>query len=301
MLYRKARQRLHPLRRAWRLLTWLRLYQMYARLFPTFTRRVEGVPLRLMCRGGNAVPVFFESRYEPQELAFLLRVLRPGQTFFDIGANIGFFSLVIARKFPDAQVYAFEPCLETFETLLANIHLNGLGNIKPHRVALADHTGEASLQINAPGKDGLNTLGQPAHPASEVVAQETVSVTTLDEFVKMQGLARVDVLKVDVEGADLLVFQGGKRLLGDSDAPVILFERFEQTQVSFGYDPEQTRSLLTELGYQIFTLGGASGDLRPAGDDLALDSNLVTTNLVAAKPKHLAELCRSSDGLPPEN
>lgn len=286
MLYRKARQRLHPLRRAWRLHTWPWVFQMYARLRPTFTRRVEGVPLRLMCRGGNAVPLFFEGRYEPQELRFLLRVLRSGQTFFDIGANIGFFSLVIARKFPAAQVYAFEPCHETFETLLTNIRLNGLENIKPRQFALADRTGEAPLQINAPGKDGLNTLGRPAHPASEVVAQETVSVTTLDEFVKMQGLARVDVLKVDVEGADLLVFQGGRRLLGDSDAPVILFERFEQTQISFGYDPEQTRSLLIELGYQVFTLDGATGDLHLAGDDLVLDSILV-----AAKPKHLVDLC----------
>lgn len=181
----------------------------------------------------------------------------------DIGSNVGVYAIAAASKFPSMRAHAFEPCLWTFEVLQENIGLNSLSNVATYRTALGDYTGEAVLNINATWKDGLNTLGRPSHPGCQVVGRETVPITTLDNWIADNGISRVDVMKVDIEGMELLAFKGAKELLQCEDALLILYEGYSFLTSGFDYDPLQTMELLLDCGYSLFVLDTQSGKVAP--------------------------------------
>ena len=219
--------------------------------------------------------------FETQEVRLILRLLGSGRTFLDIGANVGYFALAAAKRDPDALVLAVEPCAETFGTLERNIRLNGLSNVRAVQTALADYVGTAQMNVNAPGKDGLNTLGTPSHVACRVVGQESVPVTTLDNLLASEGVSEVHVMKVDVEGAELLVFRGAQALLSSPSAPIILYEGFAQTMRGFGYGPSEVALLLRDCGYHLLALNSDDGSLVRVKAEQATEAMLL-----AVKPGH---------------
>ena len=299
--FQRFRRLFHPLRREWRARVVFPAHVLAVRLHlfildrrgRRLTVTVDGMRLQLTPRGAIAEQLCREGGFEPQEVSLILSLIQPGGTFFDVGANVGLFSLAAAKRFPDAHIYAFEPCAATLEILKRNVALNGASQVTPVPVALMDHSGTASLQTNAPGKDGLNTLGEPTHPACRIVSRETVSVSTLDDFLASERLIGVDVMKVDVEGAELLVLRGGEKLLSGPHAPLILYEGYSQTMRGFGYRPTDIAYFLHGCGYQLFALG--SGGLTPVDTEEAAEAMLL-----AAKPSHLAALpalAQRADGI----
>lgn len=289
----RLRRLLHPLRREWCahvafparvLAVRLSLRIRDWRGWPLVTE-VGGMRLRLTPRGAIAEQLCREGTFEAQEVALILSLLKPGCTFFDVGANVGLFTLAAARRFPDARIFAFEPCAATLEILERNLALNGASQVTAVHAALMDRAGTAELQINASGKDGLNTLGKSTHPACRVVSQEKVPAVTLDDFLEAKRLTGVDVMKIDVEGAELLVLQGGQSLLRGPHAPVILYEGYSQTTQGFGYEPSEVARLLNDCGYRLFALNDDNGDLRPVDAAQAAEAMLL-----AAKPSHTAAL-----------
>jgi FkbM family methyltransferase len=222
------------------------------------------VEFQVVPEGAIAFHTWSGLRFEHSELEFILRVLRPGMTFLDIGANIGLFSLAAGKKLSGqlSFIYAFEPCPSTFASLEANLLRNGLATVRAIRVALSDQTGEASLYVNTALKDALNSLEDPSHSDAEVVGREVVQTITLDDFVARENIARVDVMKVDVEGAELLVFRGGRKLLERPDAPLILYEGYSWCTAGFHYHPVELMWQLEELGYELFILDPESGGVR---------------------------------------
>ena len=217
---------------------------------------VDGVAFALHPRGEIAFNVWTEFQVERRELEFVLRALSMEAVFFDIGANIGFFTLAAGQKLRNngGQVYAFEPCRETFEVLQQNVHLNGLRNVHLVHAALTDWVGEGTLHINKSFRDGLNTLGSPGHFDCGVVGRQVVRTTTIDHFMKANEIGQVDVMKVDVEGAELLVLAGGRRLLERNDAPVILYEGYSWCTAGFNYHPVEIMWLLKDFGYELFII-----------------------------------------------
>jgi hypothetical protein len=129
-------------------------------------------------------------------------------------------------------------------------------------VALSDQTGEAHLYVNADLKDALNSLEDPSHSDAEVVGREAVQTVTLDDFVVREHVSRVDLMKVDVEGAELLVFRGGRKLLQRPDAPLILYEGYSWCTAGFHYHPVELMWHLEALGYELFILDPESGAVR---------------------------------------
>lgn len=228
--------------------------------------RVGGVSFVMAASGGEVIKAWSGRRFERREIEFILRALQPGMTFFDIGANAGLFTVPAAMR-PGVQVHAFEPCRPTFAVLERNIALNRLTNVRPHRLALADRAGQAVLRVHRAGLDGHNTLGLPADPRA-VVSTERVAVTTLDDFCRDQGIPWVDVMKIDVEGAELPVLRGGVDLLGREDGPLLLYESHPGHARRFGHQPRDVRSLLESLGYQVLVLNRGAGSpvVRPLDD-----------------------------------
>lgn len=243
-----------------------------------------GVAFQIVPEGAIAFHTWSRLRFERAELEFILRFLHPGVTLFDAGANIGLFSLAAGRKLQGqlAAIYAFEPCPSTFAILEKNLLLNGLTNVHTVRAALSDQTGEANLYVNAALKDALNSLENPSHADAEVVARELVETITLDDFVAKERIARVDIMKVDVEGAELLVFRGGRNLLARPDAPLILYEGYSWCTAGFHYHPVELMWQLEQFGYELFVLNPESGDVRRRTPGACYDAMVV-----AAKKTHL--------------
>lgn len=235
------------------------------------------VKFQIVPEGTIAFHIWSGMRFERAELEFILRVLQEGMTFFDIGANIGLFSLAAGEKLLGqlSAVYAFEPCPSTFAILEKNLLKNELAMVRAVRVALSDQNGQADLYVNAELKDALNSLQDPSHSDSEVVGREVVQTITLDDFVARENIANVDVMKVDVEGAELLVFRGGRKLLKRPDAPLILYEGYSWCTAGFHYHPVELMWQLEELGYELFILEPESKAVRRRKTGESYDAMMV--------------------------
>lgn len=244
---------------------------------------MEGLSFSLAPQGAVAFDVWSRLRFERPELNFILSVLQPGITFFDIGANVGLFSLGVGVKLAGlpGAIYAFEPCPSTFAVLEKNLQQNRLANVRTFSVAVSDQSGQASLYVNNSLKDGLNSLERPSHTDAHVVGHVPVSTVTLDDFVETHGITRVDVMKVDVEGAELLVFRGARDLLRRPDAPLILYEGYSWCTAAFHYHPVEVIWLLEELGYEVFVLDSEAGGVRLRRPNEGYDAMVV-----AVKPTH---------------
>lgn len=191
--------------------------------------------------------------YEIAETEFLKAVTQESGVILDIGANCGWYALALAKHCPSVQIHAFEPIPHTHEILQRNIQHNGLSNIEAHRLAFSNQ--EASLEFlytaNCSGATSLALVGQPE--SLENLEKISCPGTTLDLFCVRNGLAP-QIIKCDVEGAELMVIQGGEETIA-IHKPVILIELLRKWARQFDYHPNDVVTLLGRLGYQAYTLG----------------------------------------------
>lgn len=165
--------------------------------------------LRLVERSGGT--------YEPGLLAVLRRRLAADAVALDVGANIGPVTLAMSRWAPRGRVYALEPAPSNFAYLLANLAANHAGNVAAERIALYDREGPLDFAVSDDDPAGSHV------PAGDGGATTTVEATTLDRFVDERGIARLDLVKMDVEGSEVRVLRGGARTLA-ALRPDLVFE-----------------------------------------------------------------------------
>jgi FkbM family methyltransferase len=215
---------------------------------------------RLNLHLGNDMshPTYLGGCIEPNEFAFLAGVLEEGMTFLDIGANEGFFTIFAAARVGDGgRVLAFEPSSREFERLSANISLNEFNWITPIRKAVADRTGKATLKIAEREHEGQNTLGDFVWKV-QACADEEVELVTLDETIAEQSLESVDVVKIDVEGAELRVLQGARRML-EEFRPILLTELSEKALGFQGGSAAAVLDCLRAADYDILGFNPETG------------------------------------------
>ncbi len=216
--------------------------------------------------------------YEAPETEFLKALIQKDSVVLDIGANCGWYSLALARHCPTARIHAFEPIPHTHGILLRNIQHNGLDNVIAHQLALSNQ--EAMLEfLHTPRCSGATSLLKTGQPAPlEELEKVTCLSTTLDFFCTHQDLAP-DIIKCDVEGAELMVIQGAEKMLS-YHKPVILIELLRKWSRQFGYHPNDVVAQLAQHGYRAYTLN-ASG-LKPCPE---IDEETVETNFVFLHPQ----------------
>jgi len=185
--------------------------------------------------------------YEPDTVRILSTLLAPGMTFLDIGAAFGQYTLLAAGAVGNSgKVYAFEPDPVSFDWLDRNVRRNYLGNVTAVEIALGDTVGALDLYIGAPDNLGTTSLRQQYNYSGRAVR---VDVMPLDRYFERVGLDRVDVIKMDVEGAESLVLRGAQKLLAMRPAMIIEFE--ESNQVRFGSSCAELARMLIEKGYKL--------------------------------------------------
>jgi FkbM family methyltransferase len=215
--------------------------------------------------------LFVAGCVEPNEFAFLAQILVPGAVFVDGGANEGLYTLFAARGVgANGVVLSVEPSRREFDRLTCNVRLNKLDNVRLHRLALADQDGEAELAIAGYEHEGQNTLGAFVHHGVALERTERVVLRTLDHLAADEHLERLDVLKLDVEGAELRVLLGARDVL-QKFRPILLFEVVEPALRKQGGSFEQIREFLGNLQYGLFTFD-RDGCPAPAPEGMAGDN-----------------------------
>lgn len=142
--------------------------------------------------------------YEYQKQRRFQSSVRPGDVVFDVGANVGFYSLLASVLVgSQGKVYAFEPLPQNLRFLIRHLELNRVGNVSAFETAISDRSGVARFQ-----EARNNSMGKLAESGSL-----TVNTTTIDELVACGECAPPDLLKIDVEGAELAVLQGARQTL----------------------------------------------------------------------------------------
>jgi FkbM family methyltransferase len=234
-----------------------------------------------------------EGHFERDELELVAATLEPGMTAVDAGANIGAFTVVMARRAgPRGRVHAFEPSAVTRPRLERTLALNGIGTVCVHALALSDRTGQAELFGYGRGYESWATLAPRVIELADVTltpAERTqVATVTLDEHCDRHGIDRIDTLKVDVEGAERRVLAGARGLLDRGAIDLALIELSDATLESFGDRAYEVVDTLERTGMTTFSVEhGAVRPFRAAG----YVDRLVT--LVACTSRGLARLTRS--------
>jgi FkbM family methyltransferase len=182
----------------------------------------------------------------------ILCALPVGYNVIDAGAHIGYYALMAAhrlRQVGAGLVFAFEPHPINFADLQRNQQLNNMSNLIPIQKAVADQTTRMRLFSNSDLRGGSvsNSLKQlSAHDISY-----EIECTTLDDFMDTHKEAKIGLIKLDVEGAELPALRGAQRLI-ERDKPYIIYEEAEDRDRAFGYEIKDLRSFLESLGYKIY-------------------------------------------------
>lgn len=200
-------------------------------------------------RRRNCLPFWYHlGIYEPETSRFLADHLRPGDTFWDLGANAGYHTLMGARAVgPTGRVIAVEPDPGTCEILRDQLEINGIGNCTIVQAAVADRPGRTVLiqRASDPRGNALQQIDNPAIDNKEGDAVEVPSLT-LDELISYHPAPRL--IKMDIEGAEVLALPGGRKLLSGAMRP-------ERLLVAVHGDEARDfcRAFLRELGYELET------------------------------------------------
>jgi FkbM family methyltransferase len=216
--------------------------------------------LRLTLYPGNETSrsVFVTGRYEPNEFCLLSKILKPGMTFVDVGANMGLFTLYASRRVGSSgRVLAIEPSQREADLLKRNVQLNGLDNVRILQVALSDRTSAVELLVAPEKNSGHNTLGAFGYN-TPLDHRETIQAHRLDDIVQGEGLAQVDVIKMDIEGAELKALRGAAQTLR-RDHPLLLLELSDRLLQHQESRSTQVLSLLAERGYRAYGFDSATG------------------------------------------
>ena len=216
-----------------------------------------------------------QERWFEKETAFLAGFLKPGMTAIDIGANLGVYSLPMARLVAPGEVFAYEPASEPRGLLARSKELNEAANLQLVPVALSDRAREGTLVLGASSE--LNTL-EGSGPG------EPVAISSLDAEQAAKGWQTIDFLKIDAEGEEERILAGAAGFFA-KHAPLVMFEVKAGASTN-----ENLPAAFRALGFVIYRLLDGAPILVPFATGEALDP--YELNLFAVRPARAAALAR---------
>jgi FkbM family methyltransferase len=234
---------------------------------------MHGLTVSVDLRTDMGQAALLSGAYEPNEMAFVDRYLRPGMVAVDAGANQGWYTLLMAGCVgPRGRVIAVEPSPRERSLLDDNLRANHLGQVTVRVEALGDTDGTITLHLADPEHGGHNTVGGFVYCGVSEAAAITVPRRRLDDVLEQCGISGVDLVKIDVEGAEVGLLAGATNLLR-SVRPLLLIEANAASLEAAG---TSLSALLAEIRCHDYALCPFDSDTgRPTAHARTLSSNIV--------------------------
>jgi FkbM family methyltransferase len=200
-----------------------------------------------------------EGKYEKRTVELVKNLLGEGMAFVDIGAHIGFYTLLAARLVGSkGKVYAFEPDPSNSTSLRNNVELNGCNNVILVPKAISDRSGTAKLNLGKYSE--TNSLYVPVWPTDRSVMVETISLDEFWDSVETKiGPLTIGLLKIDVEGAEPFVLDGMKKILERGACRHIIIEFNPQCLRGAAIDPSSFLKRLFILFKNVYLIDDDAG------------------------------------------
>ena len=226
--------------------------------------------------------------YEPETSQLLATVLRPGDTFLDVGAHVGYFSMLAgALVGPAGRVVSFEPEERNFRQLVDHIEINQLSHVTPVNAAVAEAPGTAEFHVNSDNDGGHALWDVGLHhyneQSREAPLTRQIDVVSLDRFLRENRISTPRMLKIDAEGAEHAVLLGAKETLRETPVAFVVAEINHFGLERMGTSERALRATMTELGYETYGFDPSGERIIRLGDDDYMQSDYVF-NLVFRHP-----------------
>lgn len=190
--------------------------------------------------------------YESNEMQMIKNLLEEQDTFFDIGAHLGWYSINLAKHYKNAKFYAFEPVPNTYSLLKRNISINRLENILSFNFGLSN---EQRITKFFYSETGSAVASERDIFDVQTLDRVTCELKTLDNFVETEKIRKIDFIKCDVEGSEFLVINGGEKSI-QKFLPILFIEQVEDWCNKFNYTTSELTSFLFSMGYKMFEITG---------------------------------------------
>jgi FkbM family methyltransferase len=224
-------------------------------------RTTDGRILLVDPQSGTYDLTYFTGTYEPGITRVLSTLTRRGDVCFDVGANIGWHTTLLAAH-SGGSVHAFEPVPASFNRLRENLALNGWRDkVRASRMALGDVIGSVEVHVFRDLPEGHASISPMGRVDFDRV---TAPISTLDAYLAEQDPGQVDILKADVEGAELALLRGAGRLFAQFRPPLMVFEMARATLAPFGHEPNDLLDFIERAHpYDFFVIDDRLGHCRP--------------------------------------
>lgn len=213
-----------------------------------------------------------KGEFEPVQSKLFTRAIKKGDVIFDIGANIGYYT-VLASKLVDlkGKVYAFEPDPDNLKLLEKNILLNKCSNVVVVPMAVSERAGTLTFKkdLSNPGESKISEKGNVK-----------VKATTLDKFITSRRIKKIDLIKVDVEGAEINVLKGARTLIGRKDIKMF-FECNPKVLRTFGFGVNELLFEAKRLGFRLLQIINERGRKKVGFSPRALKNALRKSSYVS--------------------
>lgn len=266
--------------RSFRKLRW----SLLKRLSPTkpvilpFDRNLK-LAVRPIDRTGKAV---YLNGYSDRELALILhQYLKPGMTYLDVGSHLGQFAILASSLVGNTGgVHAFEACREAYQLLDQNATLNAMNWLTINHKAVFNEPGSVKINVCVSGQGEFNSISDPLRPDDQVTGFEEVEAVTIDGYCEKAGIENIDLMKIDVNGPEMQVIQGGKHMLGKPGKRMIIVEFNDFTTAPLGYTTIELKKEIEALGFRICRFNHNTDQLDPEPARARYDE---TVDLVCVK------------------
>lgn len=243
-------------------------WQFYKKLFNRYIdiQLLPEVKIRCYPDSYSASAALYCGLYDYHEMNFLLRYLRNEDSFLDIGANVGVYTLLAASKIKSGFIYSFEALPKNCVRLEENLKLNKFKQVKPHALAISDFSGITNLNLVKGDSMPFITANTTDDIANSLHATRSLSIIEvptdmLNNIFQNHSFTNFTLAKMDIEGAEILALKGATSLL-DQQRPYVWILEINDTVNNFGHRKQDLVDLLHNYGYLLYRYDAHTNELH---------------------------------------
>lgn len=246
-------------------------------------RRIDGHVIYFNPNDKVLLETFSKDEYEKATTDAVMRLIKPGMNVINIGANIGYFTLLIARQVgPYGKVFAFEPSSSTAKFIQKNVDANGYKNVEVHVKAVSNKRGKADFWIGGSSTHSfLSEMKTQSYPQLTKVEVET---TTIDDFLGEKNI-KIDFIMMDAEGSEKYILEGMSKTLKNNPDMEIITEYNPYTLKLAETDGTSFLNLIENLDFSIYIIDEIDNKIKPITKEQILEKIIYPnlTNLYLTK------------------